>query len=65
MTNELGIEVCCANCLDAQIFCRDNEAECSSFIPCVEAYKQRIKELQEQVETLQKQIESFKQIKGF
>jgi primosomal protein N'' len=48
MKNEFGIEVKCDNCLDSQKFCRDNEAKCSSFIASVEAYKQRIKELQEQ-----------------
>ena len=48
MKNELGIEVKCENCLDSQMFCRDNEVECSSFIARSEAYKQRIKELQEQ-----------------
>ena len=61
MKNELGIEVKCENCLDSQKFCRDNEAKCSSFIASVEAYKQRIKELQEQRFTKEEaeKIETF------
>lgn len=51
MKNELGIEICCENCL--KDYCTgQHQLECKKvpkyFVPTQEAYEIRIKELQEQ-----------------
>lgn len=59
MKNELGIEMCCENCENAFDGCYgDKEEVCQSqdycfFVATTEAYKQRIKVLQQQVDELE------------
>jgi hypothetical protein len=67
MKNELGIDVCCANCIRDYCTWR-HQLECKKgskyFMPSKEAYESRIKELEEQVAKLEKQKEEYKKMIG-
>lgn len=69
MKNELGIEVCCENCITDGTVGYKHCVKCKEHNFCnfdanFQAYEERIKELQKKVMSLQKQIEAFKEIKG-